>query len=126
MRPTKLREAAATIFALSTVLPLLVVVFLMWYYDLFWESEVQAGIFVALTIAVLGFVVFRRLVGRIADLASRLNVRADSATLDADSADVPAVGTVGEIGEIANAFGSLLKDLRSSTERLEEVAFKLT
>jgi signal transduction histidine kinase len=125
-RTTRLREAAATIFALSTVLPLLVLIFFFWRFDLLWETEVQAGIFVALIVAVLGFVVFRRLVGRIADLAQHLSTpETASAAAAAAARHVPGVGTVGEIGEIAGAFGRLLEDLRGSTQRLEDLVFKL-
>ena len=124
-RPTKLREAAAIIFALSTVLPLLVFVFFMWRYDLMWESEVQAAIFVVLIVAVLGFVVFRRLVGRISNLADSLRGPSTLPAILTEGQQVPGLGEVGEIGEIAGAFGRMLDDLRGSTQRLEDWVFKL-
>jgi signal transduction histidine kinase len=124
-RPTKLREAAAIIFSLSTVLPLLVFVFFMWRYDLMWESEVQAAIFVVLIVAVLGFVVFRRLVDRISDLAHSLRGPATLPAILTEGQQVPGLGDVGEIGEIAGAFGRMLDDLRGSTQRLEDWVFKL-
>jgi signal transduction protein with GAF and PtsI domain len=39
---------------------------------------------------------------------------------------VPGLGRVTEIGQIGDAFGRMLSDLRSSTERLEDLVFKLS
>ena len=38
---------------------------------------------------------------------------------------MPGLGQVNEIGEIAQAFGRMLVELRASTERLEDLVFKL-
>lgn len=68
-RARRLREAAATIFTRTALLPLLVFVYLLWRYQLVTETEAQVALFLALLIALLGFVVFHRLVGRISTLA---------------------------------------------------------
>ena len=100
----------------------------MWRFDLIWETEIEAGIFVLLAVAFLGFEVFRRLMGRISDLAHTLSAPATDDAVSpfaAGATEFPAVGNLGEIGEIAGAFGRLLEDLRGSTQRLEDLVFKL-
>src|SRR5437899_11411253 len=71
-RPVKLREAASTIFALTAILPLLVFVYCMWRFERLESTEAQIGIFCALVIALLGYVLFRRLTQRVADLGHAL------------------------------------------------------
>jgi signal transduction histidine kinase len=137
----KLREAASTIFALTAILPLLVFVYFMWRFGLLESTEAQIGIFFALAIALLGYALFRRLTQRVADLGRALGQAvAAPATTRAErkaappaatpakgsaTAAVPGLGQVNEIGEIAQAFGRMLVELRASTERLEDLVFKL-
>jgi two-component system NtrC family sensor kinase len=135
----KLREAASTIFALTAILPLLVFVYFMWRFGLLESTEAQIGIFLALAIALLGYVLFRRLTQRVADLGRALGqalaVPAKPAEKAAavpvaaprgsSTAAVAGLGQVNEIGEIAQAFGRMLLELRASTERLEDLVFKL-
>jgi len=137
----RLREAASTIFALTAILPLLVFVYFMWRFRLLESTEAQLGIFFALAVALLGYVLFRRLTQRVADLGRALGqaVIAPPAAADKSAAHaqkpvaskgsataaVPGLGQVNEIGEIAQAFGRMLVELRASTERLEDLVFKL-
>ncbi len=129
----RLREAASTIFSLTAILPLLIFMYFMWRFGLLESTEVQLGIFFALAIALLGYVLFRRLTGRVADLGRALGqaviapAGAATPTPAARSATgaVPGLGQVNEIGEIAQAFGRMLVELRASTERLEDLVFKL-
>jgi GAF domain-containing protein len=83
----------------------------------------------ALIIACLGFIVFRRLVDQIARLAVKVQLPPGEALAASDLAAepqrVPALGHVSEIGQLAGAFQQMLGDLRSSTERLEDLVFKL-
>ncbi|MGH7354607.1 MAG: ATP-binding protein [Candidatus Rokuibacteriota bacterium] len=133
-------EAASTIFALTAVLPLLLFVYFIWRFGLMESTEAQFGIFLALVVALLGFVLFRRLTARFADLGRALGqaVSAPAAELGAGPAGlvsaagakgpaamVPGLGQLSEIGEIAQAFGHMLAELRASTERLEDLVFKL-
>ena len=64
-----LREAAAVIFVLVALLPLLLFVAFLSVSELITRTEAQFAAFMALVIACLGFVVFRRLVDQIARLA---------------------------------------------------------
>ncbi len=59
-----LREAAGTIFALSAILPLLLF-FLLWHYQLIARLEARVGLLLALLVAILGFVLFLRMVDRV-------------------------------------------------------------
>jgi signal transduction histidine kinase/CheY-like chemotaxis protein len=123
-----LREAAAVIFVLVALLPLLLFVAFLSVSELITRTEAQFAAFMALVIACLGFVVFRRLVDQIARLA--VNVRQP---LEADQTPdavatptrVPGLGQVAEIGQLAGAFHQMLEDLRASTQRLEDLVFKL-
>jgi signal transduction histidine kinase len=131
----KLREAASTIFSLTAVLPLLIFLYFMWRFGLLESTEVQLGIFFALAIALLGYALFRRLTARVADLGRALGQaviapqttaeRAAAPAARGASSEVPGLGQVNEIGEIAQAFGRMLGELRASTERLEDLVFKL-
>jgi signal transduction histidine kinase/HAMP domain-containing protein len=128
-RPRRLREAAATIFALSAILPMLLLLLYLWRFDLILQTEVQIGLLLALLVAVLGFVVFHRLVGRISEFAQALAApnpaELAAAPVRTGAPTVPGVGQVSEIGQIAGAFNRMLGDLRASTGRLEDLVFKL-
>src|SRR5437870_4503822 len=123
-----LREAAAVIFVLVAVLPLMLFVAFLSVSDLITKTEAQFAAFMAVIIACLGFVVFRRLVDQIAWLAREVNlpVLPDEPLPDATQPGrVPALGQVAEIGQLAGAFHQMLEDLRTSTQRLEDLVFKL-
>ena len=131
----KLREAAGTIFSLTAVLPLLIFLYFMWKFGLLESTEVQLGMFFALVIALLGYALFRRLTARVSELGRALGQaviapattgeRAAVPAAKGATAEVPGLGQVNEIGEIAQAFGRMLGELRASTERLEDLVFKL-
>jgi len=124
-----LREAAAIIFVLVALLPLLLFVAFLSVSDLISRTEAQFAAFMALLIACLGYVVFRRLVDQIARLAAnvKLPIPADRELPDAAevAVRVPGLGQVAEIGQLAGAFHQMLEDLRTSTRRLEDLVFKL-
>src|SRR5712691_4153307 len=123
-----LREAAAVIFVLVAVLPLMLFVAFLSVSDLITKTEAQFAAFMAVIIACLGSVVFRRLVDQIARLAREVNLPLlpDEPLPDATQPGrVPALGQVAEIGQLAGAFHQMLEDLRSSTQRLEDLVFKL-
>ena len=69
-----LREAAAVIFVLVAVLPLMLFVAFLSVSDLITKTEAQFAALMAVIIACLGFVVFRRLVDQIARLAREVNL----------------------------------------------------
>ena len=118
-----LREAASIVFALGALLPLLLAVLVLHRSGALWSFEAQLVVLLAVAVAVLGFVVFRVMVDRVAGLAGSLVGSGETAA--ADGAAVPGVGRVTEIGQIGDAFARMLDDLRSSTARLEDLVFKL-
>jgi signal transduction histidine kinase/HAMP domain-containing protein len=125
-RPLNLRRAAAIIFALVAVLPLLLFVLVLAGADLLGRTEAQVGLLLALLIALLGYVVFQRMVGRIAELTRALDAGlGGEGAARPPAAVVPGLGHVSELGEMAQAFGRMLEELRASTERLEDLVFKL-
>ena len=132
-RGVGLRRAAHTIFALVSVLPLLLFLFFMWHFDRLQETTAQVGVLLAVLIALLGFVIFRQMVDRISANISDLNrvvegqpVEQIAATPSGQSSSVvPGLGRITEIGEIAQAFSGMLTELRASTERLQDLVFKL-
>ena len=64
-----LREAASVVFGLAAVLPILLFVYLLSSANLLHRTDVQIGLFSAVTVSALGFLVFRRMIGQIARLA---------------------------------------------------------
>src|SRR5262245_47231952 len=127
-RRLDLHRAAAVIFALIGILPLLLFLFFLWHFELLARTEAQVGLLLALLIALLGYTVFHRMVGGISALVRVLDVKAPldrAAQSPSASAVVAGLGPVVEIGEMASAFSRMLEDLRASTSRLEDLVFKL-
>ena len=124
---TSLRGAAATIFALTAILPLSLLVALLWRAGLLDDPRTQVNVLLALIVALLGFTLFQHLVRRIAAVAAAVQggKALDGLSPDARSGMVPAVGHVSEIGEITGAFAGLLTELRASTDRLGDSVVKL-
>jgi signal transduction histidine kinase len=124
-----LREAAFVVFGLAAVLPILFFVYLLAHANLLLRTDVQIGLFSAVAVSVLGFVVFRRMVGQIARLAEGFQAaprRSEPAAEgDAKLAAVPGLGQVTEISQVTGAFYGMLEDLRGATQRLEDLVFKL-
>ena len=129
-RPAGLRRAADAIFGLVSVLPLVLFVFFTWHFGRLDETLAQVGILLALLISLLGFVVLRQMVDRISEQVTDLRRAAEgqapeTLAMTTQAPVVPGLGRVAEIGEIAQAFGGMLRELRSATERLEDLVFKL-
>jgi hypothetical protein len=125
-----LREAASVVFALVALLPILLFVYLLSRHEMLRSTEAQLGLLAAIGVSVLGFLVFRRMVDQIAQLAQGFltpgEVKAQSSPRRGDSAAaVPGLGEVTEIGQVRDAFYHMLDDLRGSTQRLEDLVFKL-
>src|SRR5467141_2584793 len=116
-----LREAAAVIFVLVAVLPLMLFVAFLSVSDLITKTEAQFAAFMAVIIACLGFIVFRRMVDQISRLAVKVQLApgeagaASGVTIEPER--VTGLGHVSEIGLLANAFQQMLDDLRASTQR---------
>ena len=68
-RTMSLREAASVVFALVALLPILLFVYLLSRHEMLRNTEAQLGLLAAITVSILGFLVFRRMVDQIAQLA---------------------------------------------------------
>src|SRR5262245_23857405 len=123
-RPSRisLRQASSIVFGLAAVLPILLFVYLLSHAGVLQRTEVQIGLFLAVAVSVLGFLVFRRMVGQIARLADGLQ---PPRSTDPALAGVPGFGPVTEISQVTGAFYEMLGDLRGATQRLEDLVFKL-
>jgi signal transduction histidine kinase len=128
-RTMSLREAASVVFALVALLPILLLVYLLSRHDLMRSTEAQACLFAAIGVSVLGFVVFRRMMDQISALAqgfiSPAEAKPETLRRVERASSVPGLGEVTEIGQVRDAFYHMLDDLRGSTQRLEDLVFKL-
>jgi len=71
-----LREAASIVFALTALLPLLLAVLALHRTGALWTFEAETAVLLAVATAVIGFMVFRVMVDRVARLAGSLAGRA--------------------------------------------------
>src|SRR5919204_2835747 len=67
-----LREAASIVFALAALLPLMLAVLALHRTGALWTFEAEAPVLLALVTAMIGFMVFRLMVDRVARLAGLL------------------------------------------------------
>lgn len=116
-RTISLREAAAAIFGLTAVLPLLVFLFVLSHFEIVKRTQAQIGLLLSLFIAILGFVLFRVMVDRIARLAQPAEAR--------KPATVPGLGALAEVVRIRRILAHLLKDLQTSTDDRKDLMVKI-
>ncbi|HXJ78667.1 MAG TPA: ATP-binding protein [Candidatus Methylomirabilis sp.] len=119
------RAAASVVFALAAVLPILLFVYLLSQTDLLQHTDVQIGLIFAVAVSVIGFLLFRRMVGQIARLADELHGSSSAIATGHGLPAVPGLGQVTEIGQLTGTFYQMLEDMRGATQRLEDLAFKL-
>lgn len=125
-KTVSLRQAATAIFGLSALLPLLLLVAFLSRHNLLLKLEAQLSILAAVGLAVFGFVALRRMVDRISGLVRALEAPTPTdATGSPGEIPIPGFGAVAEIGQLRDFLSRLLVDIRSSTERLEDLVFKM-
>ena len=71
-KPTSLQQAASAVFGVTTVVPLLIFVWTLHRIGSLARIESQVGLGLALGIALLGYYIFRRLMGRMSQLIQGL------------------------------------------------------
>jgi hypothetical protein len=102
-----LRQAASTIFTLTAVLPLLVLTWTLNRLHALHTIEAELGLGIALCVALLGFAMFRGLMGRLSNLILSLRMLVEkhepAAAAAAKGVRVPVVGEIGEIGDVEQA-----------------------
>src|SRR5881409_1779310 len=67
-RPSSLQQAASAVFAVTTVVPLLVFVWTLHRLGALSHVQSQVGLGLALGISLMGFYIFRRLMGQMSQL----------------------------------------------------------
>ena len=75
-RRSGLRQAAATVFVLTAVLPLLIFTWILHRLNAIHDGEAQIGLILALIVALLGFAVFRSMMTRLSEVMSGLSTAA--------------------------------------------------
>ena len=100
-----LRRAALTIFGLIAVLPILLFTLFMCRFERLHQTEAQVGVLLAVLIALLGFVLFRQLVDRVANLSRVLESPGHTAA--AKPAQTNVVSGLGEVTEIGDKRGPI-------------------
>jgi len=101
-RPNSLQQAASAVFAVTTVVPLLIFVWTLHRVGSLSLVQSQVGLGLALGIALLGYYIFRRLMGQMSDLIrglGRVVERGSRTTADsrlAASAQERAPGLIAE------------------------------
>ena len=98
-RQQGLRQAAAIIFALVAVVPLLVFAWTLHALDVIKRTEAQVGLSLSLAVALLGFWMFRMMLSRMAEVVQALVAAVDQANRarrpsppEHQSAPAPATG----------------------------------
>jgi len=71
-KPASLQQAASAVFAVTTVVPLLIFVWTLHRIGALADAQSQVGLGLALGIALLGYYIFRRLMGRMSQLIQGL------------------------------------------------------
>jgi signal transduction histidine kinase len=104
-------------------------VYLLSRHELMRSGEAQIGLAAAVAVSILGFLVFRRMMDQISALAQGFiaptEAKAETLRRVERASAVPGLGEVTEIGQVRDAFYHMLDDLRGSTQRLEDLVFKL-
>lgn len=76
-RPSSLQQAASAVFAVTAVVPLLIFVWTLHRLGALSHLQSQVGLGLALGMALLGFFIFRRLMGRMSELIQGLGRAVD-------------------------------------------------
>ena len=128
-RTLSLRAAASVVFALVALVPILLLVYLLSWANLLRYTAAQLGVFLAVIVSVVGFILFRRLVSQLARLAETVQATAAGKPVvvpdQSGSVVVPRLAEVTEISQLTAAFRQMVEDLGAATQRLEDLVFKL-
>jgi len=93
-RSNTLRQAASALFGFTTIVPLMIFVWTLYRLDGLSKLEFQVDLGLALTIALLGFYIFRQLMGLMSDLIQIVGAAVERSTRQAAATRTP-VGTPG-------------------------------
>ncbi len=119
-----LRYKAAIIFALTSLLPLLLFLYVLDKKDLIQDVEAAGALALSVLIAVLGFAFFQQTVRSISRLANEF-VRLEHGEIEA-LGDQQATHEFTEMARIAESFNKILAELKANTSELENLVYKLS
>lgn len=108
-----LQQAASVIFALISILPLLGFAYSLYSLNAIGKIEYQLGLGLALSIALLGFYIFRIILRRMSELihaVAQVTAHKDVLSVSVDpDVSVPGFGAIQEFGEMAELVHDLWK-----------------
>jgi two-component system NtrC family sensor kinase len=119
-----LRYKAAIIFALTSLLPLLLFLYVLNQKDLIQDMNAAGALALSVLIAVLGFALFQQTVRSISRMANDF-VRLERGEIEA-LGDQQATHEFTEMARIAEAFNKILAELKANTSELENLVYKLS
>jgi signal transduction histidine kinase len=122
--PQTLRYKAAIIFALSSLLPLLLFLYILDQKDLLQDMDAAGALALSLLIAVLGFVLFQQTVRSINHMA-RAFIRLEQGEIE-ELGEQRATHEFVEMARIAESFTKILAELKANTSELENLVYKLS
>src|SRR5437588_594242 len=100
-RPNSLQQAASAVFAATTVVPLLIFVWTLHRLGSLSRIQSQLGLGLALVIALLGYYIFRRLMGQMSELIRGLGRAVERGARSASEGRVGSAGPERAPGLIA-------------------------
>jgi two-component system, NtrC family, sensor kinase len=119
-----LRYKAAIIFALTSLLPLLLFLYVLNEKDLLQDTEAAGALALSLLIAVLGFALFQQTVRSIHRMASAF-IRLEQGEIE-ELEEQQATHEFVEMARIAESFTKILAELKANTGELENLVYKLS
>lgn len=123
-RQQSLRHKAVTIFALTSIFPLLLFLLILDRKALLQDAEAVLALGIGVMIAILGLAFFLRTVQRISTLATDFLRLEQGELTELDTSNT--AQEFAEMARIAEAFHRLLNDLKLSSAELESLVRKLT
>ncbi len=118
-----LQQVASVVFALTAVLPLLIFAYTLYALDVIARPLAQAGLALALAVALSGFLVFRVAVARLSRLIRAVQMARDGSDIGAAALGsltaetrIPGIGVIQEFGEFADMFEGLTTVWRAEAE----------
>ncbi len=119
-----LRYKAAIIFALTSLLPLLLFLYILNQKDLLQDADAAGALALSLLIAVLGFALFQQTVRSIHRMASAF-IRLEQGEIE-ELGEQQATHEFVEMARIAESFTKILAELKANTGELENLVYKLS
>ena len=123
-RQQTLRYKAAIIFALTSLLPLLLFLYVLDQKDLIQDTDAAGALALSVLIAVLGFAFFQQTVRSISSMANEF-VRLEHGEIET-LGDQQAAHEFTEMARIAESFNRILAELKANTSELESLVYKLS